>query len=135
MSNSCTNDYFVNYILDKSGVVNDSWVLYLMSGAFQTSCEKMLTEAMLPPECIIGAMPFAISLDRLNVCVQSAQDEIRFPGIGNRVNDVKYYVLMTCAGIAAATYGTDIVNNLTRIETTGADLVVKFGEDRGVFGL
>lgn len=134
MSNSCTNDHFVNYMYQNSGVADDMWTLYLMSGSFTPSCEKMLTEAMLPPECIIGSMDFAVSIDRENVCIQSAQSEIRFPGIGQKAGDVKYYVMMSCHGIAAAIYGTDIVHNLTRIESAGADLVVKFGEDRAVFG-
>lgn len=106
-----------------------------MDGSFQASCEKVMTEQMIPPQCVIGRMPFAVSLDKLNVCVTSAQNEIRFPGIGNRVSDVKYFVLMACNGMVAAIYGTDIVNNLTRVESTGADLVVKFGEDRGIYGL
>ena len=133
MSNSCTNDHFINHLLNSA--TQGEWYMYLMSGMYQPSCEKMVTEAMIPPDCIIGSMPLAVSLDRDNVCILSAQQEVRFAGIGNQVDQVKYILLMSCLGIAAATYGTDIVNNLTRLESTGADLVVKFGEDRGIFGL
>lgn len=106
-----------------------------MEGTFQPSCEKVMSEQMLPPQCIIGRMPVAISLDKANVCIVSAQKEITFPGIGNRVEDVKYFVFMACNGMVAAVYGTDLVHNLTRVQTEGADLVVKFGEDRGIYGL
>lgn len=135
MSNSCTNDYAILDMFNASGIADGQWQMHLVNAQFQPSCEKMLTEAMIAPECLIGSMTFAVAIDRPNVCIVSAQDEVRFPGVGQYDKDVAYIVLINCRGLAMAIYGRDIVNNLTRIESRGADLVVKFGEDRAVYGL
>jgi hypothetical protein len=135
MSNSCTNNHAINYAIDKSGLVDGEWRMYLLTNEFAPSCEKMLTDAMLPPQCVIGSMPFPVKLDRENVCVVSAVEEVRFSGLGDDVDSVSYIVMMSPVGIAVAIYGTDIIRNLTRIHTSGTDLVVKFGADRAVWGL
>lgn len=131
---SCNNTFTICQMINDSGILQGSWKMILLSG-YTPSCTRMTTEAMFPPECIIAQASFAVSLDKENVCVQSAQEQIVFQGIAESAKKIEHVALMTATGLMAAVYGPEIIQNTVRSNQIGQDLVIEFGEDRSLFGI
>lgn len=132
---SCNNTFNLCQMIQDSGILQGSWKMILLSQEYTPSCTKMVTEAMFPPECIIAQASFAVSLDKENVCIQAAQDQVVFQGISDLSKHVAHIALMTPMGLMAACYGSEVFQNLVKSNQTGQDLVVEFKEDRSVFGI
>ena len=135
MSQSCSNTYAIAHMMRVSGMVSGMWEAVLVDSTYQVHCDKLVTKQHIHPDCIIGCMDFAVSLNEKQACVEIAQTEIRFPSVANRYKDIHSMILLSSTGMGVAVIGRDLLMNMFRGHDTGADLVLRSGADRSIFGL
>lgn len=131
---SCNNTFTLCQMIQESGIMQGSWKMILLSN-YTPSCTKMVTEAMFPPECILAQASFAVSLDRENVCVQAAQEQVVFQSLSDESKNIDHIAIMTPTGLMAACYGSDMIQDLIKSNQVGQDLVIEFAEDRSIWGI
>ena len=110
--------------------------MYLMAAGYHYSCEKLVTDAMLPPNLVLGAASFAVTLDEKTSTVLIAQDKIVFPGLSSAAREkINSVVLMSCMGTSPGAIGRDMIHNMVKMSEEGQDLVVYTKEDRSIWGI
>lgn len=132
---SCNNTFFISHLIENSGMLEGSWQMVLLGNDYTPSCNRMVTDAMFPPDAVIARAAFAVSYDKENVCVNIAQDSVTFQGASNSSKHINHVALMTPLGLMAAVYGRDLIQDLVKSSQDGQDLIIMTGEDRSIWGI
>ena len=105
-----------------------TWELILVNSQFQSQPETRITPQNIPPASIVARVEVPVSLDRANVRVQAAVEEVVIPNVGNMAPTIVGVIIMPPTLVAAAYIGPALVGKGFRPQDRQGDLVIKFNE-------